>query len=122
MGPEKRSPGVVILLSVVTCGIYLYYWIYCVSKETKEFLGNDQINPGMEVLLSIVTCGIYFIYWFYKYGKLQAEMCERAQIAVTDNSIVYLILAIVGLSIISVAIMQSQLNTIWDNTYYKPQM
>jgi len=119
MGPEKRSPGIVILLCLVTCGIYSYYWIYCVSRETKDFLGNEQINPGLEVLLTIVTCGIYGIYWFYKYGKFQAEMCQRAGMTITDNSIVFLILSVVGLSIIAIAIMQNQLNTIWDNTYYR---
>ena len=55
MAPEKRSPGIVILLSIVTCGIYAWYWVYCVSKETKDFLGDDSINPGLEVLLSIIT-------------------------------------------------------------------
>ena len=82
-------------------------------------MGPEKRSPGVVILLSIVTCGIYLIYWFYKYGKLQAEMCQRAKMVVTDNSVVYLVLAIFGLSIIAVAIMQSQFNTIWDNTYYK---
>lgn len=119
MAPEKRSPGIVILLSIVTCGIYAWYWVYCVSKETKDFLGDDSINPGLEVLLSIITCGIYLLYWFYKYAKYQVDMCRRAAIAETDNSILCLILSILGLGIVSMAIMQNQLNVIWDNTYYR---
>ena len=119
MGPEKRSPALVIVLSLVTCGIYFYYWSYCVSKETRDFLGDESINPGMEVLLSIVTCGIYTFYWYYKYGKCQVEMCRRAGIMETDNSILYLILSILGLGIVAMAILQSQQNVIWDNTYYR---
>lgn len=119
MGPEKRSPALVIVLSLVTCGFYFYYWVYCMSKETKEFLGDDSINPGMEVILCLVTCGIYTIYWYYKYGKLQLEMGRRAGMMDTDNSILYLVLAILGLSIISMAIMQNQQNVIWDNSYYR---
>lgn len=89
------------------------------AKETKDFLGDDTINPGLDVLLSIVTCGIYTLYWYYKYGKCQQEMCRRAGIIETDNSILYLILAVLGLSIIAMAIMQNQQNVIWDNTYYR---
>lgn len=119
MGPQKRSPALVIVLSLVTCGIYLFYWIYCVSKETKDFLGDETINPGLEVLLSVVTCGIYTLYWYYKYAKYQVDMCQRAGIAEVDNSVLCLILSILGLSIVSMAIMQNQLNVIWDNTYYR---
>ena len=119
MGPAKRSPAMVIVLYFITCGIYFYFWVYQVSKETKEFLGDDSINPGMEVLLSFVTCGLYTIYWYYKYGKLQLEMGRRAGMPDTDNSILYLILSVLGLGVISMAILQDQLNTIWNNSYYR---
>ena len=101
-------------------GLYFYYWVYCMSKETKEFLGDDSINPGMEVVLCLITCGIYTIYWYYKYGKLQLDMGSRAGLPDAGNSILYLVLAILGLSIISMAIMQNQQNVIWDNSYYRP--
>lgn len=120
MGPDKRSPALVIILSIVTCGIYYWYWIYCVSNEIKVFLDDPDINPGLEVLLSIVTCGIYTFYWYYKMNQKMVIMGQRADMLVTDNSVVCIILAVLGLSIVSMAIMQNQLNDIWNNTYYRP--
>ena len=115
MGPEKRSPALVIVLSLVTCGIYFYYWIYCVSKETRDFLGDESINPGMEVLLSIVTCGIYTFYWYYKYGRLVFDMEQRVGVSgASDMSLILLLLPIFGFGIVSLLLLQTELNRVWD--------
>ncbi|MCX7922809.1 MAG: DUF4234 domain-containing protein [Clostridia bacterium] len=108
-----RSPALVVILGLVTCGIYFFYWIYKVSDEMKSFNDDPGINPGMELLLSIITCGLYTIYWFYKYGKIIAQ--AQAQVGMTpeDNSILYLVLAIFGLSIVNTAIMQASMNKLW---------
>ena len=45
MGPEKRSPGVVILLSIVTCGIYSWYFIYSIARDLLR-LQRDKGIPG----------------------------------------------------------------------------
>ena len=68
---------------------------------------------GLVILLSIVTCGIYMLYWYYKAGgkvnKIQ-YLDGRSQ----DSSlgILYLLLALFGLSIISLALIQSELNKV----------
>jgi hypothetical protein len=103
----ERSVGVSILLSILTCGIYAWYWMYKVTQEVTEF-NNENANPGVEVVLSLVTCGIYYLYWNYKMGKRIAV----ARSSSSDDSILYLILALFGLGIVSLAIMQSNLNNI----------
>lgn len=103
----QRSIGVSILLSIVTCGIYAYYWMFKMTQEITDY-NNENANPGVELVLSLVTCGIYYIYWNYKMGKRIAQACSPS----SDNSILYLILAIFGLGIVSMAIMQSSMNNI----------
>ena len=117
--PVRRSVVSVILLSIVTCGIYYLYWIYVTSSDVKTFLGDPNNSPGVELILCLVTCGLYSIYWFYKYNRLMGEMCARAQMPYNDNTILCTVLPIFGLSIVSMAIMQDQLNSIWNNTYYR---
>ena len=75
MGIQKRSIGVSILLSIVTCGIYGYYWLACMANDTNRVSGhNGDTSGGMVVLLSIVTCNIYHIYWMYTAGsKIETE-------------------------------------------------
>ena len=41
-----RSVPMLVLLSIVTCGIYYLYWIYKTTDEIKNFMGREDINPA----------------------------------------------------------------------------
>ena len=112
---QVRSPASVIVLTIITCGIYGLIWIYRVSQELKLFLNDDSVNPGLEVFLNII-CFPYGIYWFYKTGKLVYTAEKKANLEAKDDSLLYLLLVIfVGVGgIISMAILQSSLNKIWQ--------
>lgn len=112
---ERREPVQVVIFTFLTCGIYSLIWWYNVITEVKNALNRDDINPGTEILLAIVTCGIYGIYLYYKYPQLMLEMQDRAGRPRNDISMTSLLLAIFGLGIVSMAIMQSELNNIWDS-------
>jgi hypothetical protein len=110
-----RSPILVLLLSIITCGIYFFYWLYATANELRLYLNDESINPGIDLLISII-CAPYIIYWMYKYSKLAAEAQNRAGIyPVEDNSIICLILPIFGFAIISALIIQSSLNRVWQS-------
>ena len=113
---SERSIGMCILLSIVTCSIYSYYWLYCLANDIErccQAKGKASPgDPGMVVLLTIVTCGLYGIYFYWKAGKVLNELDFDNGFKVPDNSIVMLVLPIVGLGIISMAICQSSLNDI----------
>lgn len=113
MRGKVRGVAEVIIFSVITCGIYSLYWLYKFAEELKFFLGDESIKPGIDLLLCIV-CFPYAIYWFYKYGKLLSEAQRRAGLPAEDNSVLFIILSIFGLSIINIAIMQSSANKIWS--------
>jgi hypothetical protein len=53
---KVRSPLVVILLSIITFGIYAIYWHYEMFKETNEF--DDEGVTGIVGLLLTIICGI----------------------------------------------------------------
>ncbi|NLL05544.1 MAG: DUF4234 domain-containing protein, partial [Clostridiaceae bacterium] len=83
--------------------------MYKMTQEITEY-NNEDANPGMELVLSLVTCGIYFIYWNYKMGKRIANARSSSQ----DDSVLFLILSICGLGIVSLAIMQNNMNNMLD--------
>lgn len=105
---QPRSVGVCIVLSLVTCGIYLIYWVYCIHNDVMEVSGQPMgVSGGMVILLDIVTCGIYGIYWSYKMG----QMLDSAKGQPNGSSgLVYLLLSLFGFNIIALALMQSELN------------
>ena len=121
--PKPRNPILIYLLSFITCGIYGWIVIYQMSDEIKQHVGDSRINPAIEVLLCILTCNGYAIYWCYKYSRLINQMQVEAKVSnATDISMITLILAIVGQSMISLLLMQTELNRVWDVLYPNQMM
>ncbi|MBR3318572.1 MAG: DUF4234 domain-containing protein [Atopobiaceae bacterium] len=73
----NRNLATYILLSLVTCGIYGYWFIYMMAQDANTMCSDDgEETPGLAVyiLLCFVTCGIYSLYWQYKLAnRLQAN-------------------------------------------------
>lgn len=63
---KERNSAVVLLLALVTCGVYFFYWVYATSLELQQQTGDTSINPGLDLLLSLVTCGMWGIYTQYR--------------------------------------------------------
>ena len=110
---QKRDVVIAIILSIVTCGIYGIIWMIGLNDDVKT-VSNDTTLPsgGIVFLLTLVTCGIYGFYWFYRLGQLMKTAYENNGMEVKDNSILYLLLAVFGLSIVNYIIIQSDLNQI----------
>lgn len=70
----------------------------------------EQRNIALCIILSIITCGIYGLYWIYKQGDNLDQIKASRGLPAGNSGILYLILAIVGLGIISYALMQNELN------------
>lgn len=115
VGPsgERIDPGMVLLFSLLTCGIYYFWWIAKVSDETQKFLNEPDTSPTVEVILTLVTCGIYNLYWDYKMAKKIARMQAMVGLTPTDNAVLYLVLNLVGLGILNPLMQQGHLNDVW---------
>lgn len=116
---QKRSIATVIILSIVTCGIYAIYWMVVTTNDIEYALGDKSDGScksgGIVILLSIVTCGIYGIYWFYKEALRLQILAEDAGLRPCGTEPwVYVILSIFGLEIVSMALMQDEINRILD--------
>ena len=59
MGPvgKQRSVLGVILLSIVTLGIYAFYWQYAMFKELKDHTGAG-LGGVLGLILAIITGGL----------------------------------------------------------------
>jgi len=116
----RREPALVLIFILLTCGLYYLYFIYKVSEEAQNYLGEPDTSPGLEVFLSVITFGLYNIYWDYKIGKKAARMAQIAGLPPTDNAFLYLALDLVGvggfasLGLLNPMIQQDSLNQIWQ--------
>lgn len=110
---KQRSIPVCIILSLVTCGIYGFYWFITLTEEINSTANRPgETSGGICFLLTLVTCGIYGIYWGYKMGeKVDAIRAERG-VATGNLPILYLVLNLFGLLIVTEALIQSELNQV----------
>ncbi len=58
---QTRNIGMLLVLSVVTCGIYAIYAGWTMLNELKAFRGKDDFNPALTLVLMLFLGGIPFL-------------------------------------------------------------
>ena len=112
----SKNIGLCIILSIITCGLYGLYWLYCMAEDLNRVSGRTDASGGVVILLSIITCSIYLWFWLYQAGeKINMGKAQKGIPGDSNNGILYLILAILGFSIISYALIQNELNKLAVN-------
>lgn len=77
-----------ILLTIITCGIYSWYFIYKIAHDINIACeGDGEKTSGLVtyILLSIVTCGVYSWIWYYKLGNRLANNAPRYNLSFQEN-------------------------------------
>jgi hypothetical protein len=108
---DRVSVGFSIFLSLVTLGIYYFVWIYKISSKLKR-LGIQQQDPTTTVVLAIFI-PFYVLFWLYKTGE-QVYQLQRSR-QTENNASLYIVLALFGLSIVALALIQKDLNDMNSN-------
>ena len=94
---KNKNIVVCILLSIITCGIYGIIWFINMTDDAAYVNDDHELSGGKAFLFTLITCGIYGLYWNYKMGKeLYEAKCKKGMNA-SDNSVLYLILAVMTL-------------------------
>lgn len=112
---KERNFVVAILLSIITCGIYGIYWFIVMTTEAGIANEDPDFSGGKAFLFTIITCGIYGIYWNYKMGKELYEAGQKHGVVISDNAVLYLVLALFGLGIVNYCMIQNDLNKMATN-------
>lgn len=94
-----RSLVAYILLSLITCGIYSWYFIYALARDVNAVCAGDgKSTAGLVklILLSMITCGFYSFYWYYALGNRLAENAPRYGLNFQENGTTVLLWYVVG--------------------------
>ncbi len=111
---EERGIAVTIILMILTCGIWGLYVQYKIGDELGRHEGKGRINAGLDLLLVFLTCGIWGIYLMYKYPQTLHDITVEEEMPPVDLTVACLLLAIFGMHIVSLAILQNELNKHWE--------
>lgn len=106
---KKRSLVVMAILTFVTLGIYNIYW-ECVVQDGLKSKTGEGFSGIVHFFLIFITFGIYDLYWQYAAGRRLEKLGGTK-----DNAWLYIILAVFGVGIINMFIMQNDINKFNDN-------
>ncbi|GEN57927.1 hypothetical protein GCM10012290_20360 [Halolactibacillus alkaliphilus] len=107
---KERSVAMVIILSLITCGLYNLYWFYAITEELSYASNDANFSGAKSLIFLFLTCGLYAFFWYYIVGQKMAELQRQNSMLVKDNGVLYIILSIFGFSIIADAIIQAEMN------------
>ncbi|HIX58189.1 MAG TPA: DUF4234 domain-containing protein [Candidatus Blautia gallistercoris] len=123
MGNRERNVALSIVFTILTCGIYGWYWMVVLNDDMLDALNEDGTSGGLVLVLSLVTCGIYGLYWMYQTGRRVDRLNARYGRHTDNSGLLYLIIGILGLSIVVYGVAQNELNQYYRNfpPYYDYQ-
>lgn len=114
-----RSPALILLLTLVTCGLYLIYWYYQVYEEMQQLHGLSPTGNDffVDLLIVIITCGIWGIYVDFAISEKLNIIQKKYNLPHNDTTTTAILLDLAGFivgltNIITSMIHQDQLNTI----------
>jgi len=96
---QTRNFLTVLLLSLVTGGIYFIYFLYTYIQDVNKVCagdGQEDMNFITMILLSAVTCGIYGMYWYYCLGNRLQNNAARYGLTFQENGTTFLLWMILG--------------------------
>jgi hypothetical protein len=111
----KRDPLGVLALSIVTLGIYFFYWYYKVNDELRRFEHDETIRPGIALLavtlgwLIIVPPFISVYNTSMHVAGVERRLGIQQELSPALN-VILLIVVSVGIGLYT----QEHLNRIWD--------
>lgn len=103
MVKQDRSLGMLILLSILTCGIYPYYFWYKMAEDVNIICygdGEETTGGAAMILLFMFTCGIYPYIWHYKLGNRLQNNAKRYGMDFSESGTTVLLWLILGMFIV----------------------
>ena len=105
-----RNPWMVILLSIITLGIYALYWQYATFKEMKDYTG-EGIGGGLGLLFAILLSIVNVFLLPAEVGNMYAA--DGQEKPVRGPTGFWVLIPIVGY-IVWVIKVQGALNRFWE--------
>jgi hypothetical protein len=108
---KNRNPIGVIVLSVITLGVYWLYWYYQVNDEVRRHEPQVQCSPGVALLAQFVPFA-HFVSHYNTGTRIQRMELADGMTSTISPLVTFLLLVFFGIGY--VVQVQSHLNAHWD--------
>ena len=112
------NPITVVILAMVTCGIYPIIWMFKRTDEINTFLGREEINKTH--LIIGLFCFPLILMAIWKLIQALPEMGKKAGVQVEDRAAMLMVCALC-MAPAFYYLVQTDLNTIWEASGAKPK-
>jgi len=111
----KRNPLGVLGLSLITFGIYGFYWYYKVNEEILRYTRDDTISPSRS-LLAVIPGFLLIVPPFIAYYNTANHVAQMQQQRAMPSQISPALVVLLGIVIWigMAAYVQEHLNRVWD--------
>jgi hypothetical protein len=112
----KRNPLGVLGLTLITLGIYGFYWYYKVNEEIQRYTGDQTISPSRS-LLAVIPGFLLIVPPFIAYYNTATHVMEMEQQRGIGSQISPALVVVIALVlwIGMAAYVQEHLNRVWDS-------
>jgi uncharacterized protein DUF4234 len=109
----KNDPIIVLILGIVTCGLYLIYWNLKVAEVLNKVTDKELISPPVAVLSG--CCMPVNIYFYYLAGQALGDLGKfiGKEEELKGKATLILILGIL-FPMVSAMIVQGHINEMYD--------
>lgn len=112
----NRSIPTVIILTIVTCGIYGLYWLYVTADGLENNGRTGSVSPAVQLVLAIfVPVAGYVLFGMAANDNLNSIRAQRGFMAI-DNKVVYILLGLF-VPIVLIGLVQNEINKLTGNGY-----
>ena len=97
---DDRSFLKLLLLSIITLGIYEFWHLHHWTKDINTLCKDDgKNNEGvlLYILFTLLTCGLFPVFWWFKAADRLSRAAVRENVAVDISGGKVLALCIVGM-------------------------
>ncbi len=110
---KKRSVAAVVILNIITCGIWGAYWGYVMSRDLQAETGVSKIPPVATCLLLLFVSGAGGALLGYDCNETVNALRAKKGLPPVDNMILWLLLG-AFIPLVTMALVQNDVNDLLD--------
>jgi Trk-type K+ transport system membrane component len=115
-GPYTSNIALDIILSIITCGIYWFFWQARQMRALNHLLKEKRFSFLLWFLVSLITCFLFNIYYEYIMAQAIVEIQKKqGKAASNDLPVLSLVLSLFQFYVITDAIQQNEINKLFEN-------
>lgn len=108
----KNDPIIVLLLGLVTCGLYLIYWNMKAAEVLNAVTRKELISPAIAVISG--CCPPVNIYFYYLCGEGLEELGKIiGKPDLKGKGVLLMVLSLIGFPMVSAMIVQGHINELY---------